>query len=313
MKITPIAGNDEVAMVYIAEFGDKKEVEFVESIQPPLSREEKWILTISTLFNCPIGCSMCDAGGRYQGILSKEELMAQIDYLVQKRYPQKLIPALKFKIQFARMGEPALNPHVLEVLRGLPFAYDAPGLIPSLSTIAPHGCDSFLDEILEIKNEFYGGGHFQLQFSIHTTDQELRNKIIPVRKWDFAKIGVYGERFYKDGDRKITLNFALAETSPLSSDVLSRYFSPELFLLKITPLNPTYKAQSNGLSSYLDHRKPLHRYDSMIQELSDAGFEVVLSLGDSEENRIGSNCGQYIKSHMNASSPLSRGYEASTY
>jgi len=53
MKIVASAGHPEVAMVYVVEF-PKGLVECVEAVQPPRSREEKWVLMISTLFGCPI-------------------------------------------------------------------------------------------------------------------------------------------------------------------------------------------------------------------------------------------------------------------
>jgi 23S rRNA (adenine2503-C2)-methyltransferase len=31
-----------------------------------------------------------------------------------------------------------------------------------------------------------------------------------------------------------------------------------------------------------------------------AGYDVILSIGEVEENRIGSNCGQYVTRHLNA-------------
>jgi 23S rRNA (adenine2503-C2)-methyltransferase len=110
MKIVATAGTEEIAQVYIAEFAGGKRVEFCESVQPPFPRREKWVLIVSTLFGCPVGCLMCDAGQTYGGKLSAEQILAQIDFLVKERYPDGVIDVEKFKIQFARMGEPAFNP-----------------------------------------------------------------------------------------------------------------------------------------------------------------------------------------------------------
>lgn len=51
----------------------------------------------------------------------------------------------KFKIQFARVGEPALNEHVLGVLEEI-AKYE--NLIPSISTVVPRGCEKFREELL---------------------------------------------------------------------------------------------------------------------------------------------------------------------
>lgn len=306
MKIVASAGNPDIAMVYVVEF-EGGLVECVEAIQPPRTREEKWVLMISTLFGCPISCQMCDAGGHYRGKLTESEMYAQIDYLINQRYPDGFVPSKQFKIQFARMGEPALNPEVLDLLETLPEKLNAPGLLPSVSSIAPHGTDDFFERLTDIKNRIYPGGKFQFQFSIHTTDQQLRDELIPVKKWDFQKIATFGERYFKPGDRKITLNFALAKQSPIQSDVLLKHFNPDRFLIKITPLNPTYQAESTGLKSFIDPETRSENYP-ILDEIRDAGYQVILSIGEQEENRIGSNCGQYVQKHLMEQDELSTGY-----
>ena len=312
MKVLAFAGCEEIAIVYVVEYGPNKIVECVESLQPPIPRDEKWVLLVSTMFGCPVGCKMCDAGGFYQGKLTREEILAQIDFLVYKRYPEGAIPARNFKIQFARMGEPALNPSVLDVLDELPNRYQAPGLMPSLSTIAPNGSERFFDRLAEIKREQYSGGRFQFQFSLHSTDEKMRDEIIPVKKWDFTRMAAYGERFYQPGDRKITLNFALAQGTPLDPQVLLRYFDPERYLVKITPLNPTHHAVKTGLTSYLDPQKlPESETSATVLELRQAGYQVIVSIGEVEENAIGSNCGQYVLRHIQAQEALQNAYSYS--
>ena len=307
MRIVSSAGRDDIARVYIGDLGEGRLVEFVESVQPPLPREEKWVLIVSTLFGCPVGCLMCDAGSGFKGKLTEEEILAQIDYLVQKRFPDSIIPAQKFKVQFARMGEPAFNPAVLSVLEKLPGRYQAPGLIPSISTIAPKGREDFFSRLLAIKRKHYGNGHFQLQFSLHSTDPEARDRLMPVGKWSLAEIGDYGERFYQEGDRKITLNFALAEGGLVDPAALLEHFDPERFLIKITPLNPTYQATKAGLTSYLE---PLntHKEYQLIKKLESAGYQVIVSIGELEENQIGSNCGQYLLRHLEEERKMEGGY-----
>jgi 23S rRNA (adenine2503-C2)-methyltransferase len=307
MKVIASAGKAEIAIVYILELNSGKLVECVESVQPPHPRLEKWVLLVSTMFGCPIGCAMCDAGGYYQGKPSADEIFSQIEFLVHQRFPDGSIPCKQLKIQFARMGEPALNPAVLEVLEALPGLYQAPGLMPSISTVAPAGCMDFFERLLDIKRTYYANGRFQFQFSLHTTDTQLRDKMIPVRKWSFAEMAEYGERFYAPGDRKITLNFALARHAPLEADVLKAFFSPEKFLIKITPVNPTYRAVENHLTSHLDAHTPDPR-DQMVEALRWMGYEVIISIGNVEENQVGSNCGQYLRTHLNAREKMGDGY-----
>ncbi len=307
MKVIASSGKEEVAIVYIVELSNGKLVECVEALQPPHPRHKKWILLVSTMFGCPIGCQMCDAGGYYEGKPSAEQIFEQIDFLVRQRYTDDHITCQQFKIQFARMGEPALNPAVLSVLEEMPQRYHAPGFMPSISSVAPAGTEKFFERLLEIKERLYTGGHFQFQFSLHTTDEQRRDEIIPVKKWSFHQMAEYGERFYAEGDRKITLNFALAQDTPIDAHVLRQYFSPEKFLIKITPVNPTYRAAENRMQTYIDPYRPPNGY-ALVERLRQAGYQVIISIGEVEENNIGSNCGQYIRRHLQACDELKDGY-----
>lgn len=307
LKVHASAGTEDIARVYIVETSSGNLVECVESISPPLPREKKWVLLVSTMFGCPVGCLMCDAGGHYHGKPSKEEILEQVDFLVNKHYPDGNIPCEQFKIQFARMGEPSLNLQVLDVLEELPRRYHAPGLMPSISTVAPLGTDRFFDRLVEIKQALYPGGRFQFQVSLHTTDNALRDRFIPVKKWSLDQIAQYGERFYAPGDRKLTLNFALAQGMPVDPTILLSHFDPHIFLVKITPLNPTYRARENALESYINPLSGGQKYE-IIQAIQEAGYQVILSIGETEENLIGSNCGQYLRAHLSSEVPIEDGY-----
>ena len=245
LQIVQERGCEQIAKLYIAKLYIAKlrdyYIEFVESKHPQLPREEKWVIVISCLLGCPVQCLMCDAGKQYCGKLSKEEMLEQIDCLVDKYFPSRQVPVKKFKIQFTLMGEPAFNEAVLDVLETLPARYHAPGLIPSISTVGPKNCGAFFDRLIQIKKQYYTGGHFQMQFSMHTTDRAKRDTLIPTPKLSFEEIAAFGERFFEPGDRKITLNFIVMEDYPIEPEVLKRSFSHEKFILKFTPLNPTYR------------------------------------------------------------------------
>ena len=83
----------------------------------------------------------------------------------------------------------------------------------------------------------------------------------------------YGTAFYKKGERKITLNFALADGMPVNPDVLLHHFSPDKFIIKITPVNPTCRAIKNEISSHIIPDK--EKYE-IIEKLKDVGYDVYL-------------------------------------
>jgi 23S rRNA (adenine2503-C2)-methyltransferase len=313
-------GNDDLAKVYVAEMredGAKKHlVEFVESLQPPLPRDKKWVLIVSSMFGCPIKCRMCDAGGNFDGRLSADEILAQVDYLVRRRYPDARVPVTKFKIQFARMGEPSLNPAVLDAMERLPETVFAPGLNVSMSTVAPRSAQTrrFFDRLASVKERLYPDGRFQLQFSIHTTDPARRDALIPVPKWTFDEISAYGNRFAhpEDGDKKVTLNFAPVEGYPIVASVIREHFNPDKFIIKLTPLNPTVRSCEESLESTI-RPEDESSYERLVREFAGEGFEVVLSIGELEENKIGSNCGQFIQRALGVGTRPRQSYELERY
>lgn len=283
----------DVARVYVARLGDGAMIELAEATQPPVPIEDKWVLIVSTLKGCPIRCPICDAGGGYQGKLSAEEILGQIDFLVARRFPLGLPPIAKLKIQFARMGDPALNDAVLEVLRCLPGHLGAPGLMPCLSTIAPAGREEFFAELLEIRHAVYGLWNFQLQFSLHTTCERARAQLVPTRTWTYGQMAAYGERFFAGG-RKITLNLAPARGLPLEAESLLEHFDPERFIVKLTPINPSAAAQRHGWVGVIDALDPA-ACAATAEGFRRCGYETILSVGELDENRIGSNCGMMVR------------------
>jgi 23S rRNA (adenine2503-C2)-methyltransferase len=314
VKVVASYGKEDLAKVYVAQMRDDPRylVEFVESLQPPVPRDEKWVLILSSSFGCQMKCLMCDAGGEYHGKLTEEEILSQIDYVVRRRFPDGKVPVPKFKIQFARMGEPSLNPAVLGALRRLPVMLDAPGLMPCVSTIAPKGRNDFFSELIKIKDELYGEGRFQLQFSVHTTDNGKRDRLIPGKKWGLEDIARFGEEYYREGDRKITLNFAVAKDYPVDPGIIKEYFDPSVFFIKITPLNPTLNVAKNELSSAIDPHL-LESSKGIVNDFESEGFDVLLSIGELEENNIGSNCGQFVSILRESGYEIREGYDTGKY
>lgn len=296
--VKPSENNTELAQVFVAELQDGSLIEFAEAVTPPHPRESKWVLIISTLKGCPVSCPICDAGGDYRGKLTSEELLEQVDWLVRRRYPDGQVPARKLKVQFARMGDPAFNDAVLDALDALPGRLNAhPGIIPSISTIAPAGREDFFERLLEIKNRLFSAGRFQMQFSLHTTSEARRRDLVPARTWTFAQMSAWSLRFRRPEDRKVTLNFAPARGCPLEPERLLEHFPASEFLVKLTPINPTRSARASGLAGLIDPADPA-ACETIAARFRVSGYETILSIGELEENSIGSNCGMIANSRI---------------
>ena len=294
MEVIHESGRDGLATVYVARFrgDDRYLAEFVDSLSGSPSRDQKWVAILSSQYGCPVGCAFCDAGDHYDGDLSRDELLAQLDFLVDRHYPGRKVPTRKFKVQFARMGEPAFNPGVIEALCEMRTRYDAPGLMPCISTVAPSFSGDFFERLMEVRNEYYPVD-FQLQFSVHTTDGALRDRLVPCPKWSLEQISEYGRDFHGGKGRKAVLNFALSGSFPLDPDIIGELFDPAHFMVKLTPVNPTQNATRRGLVSPLGPGFEQGNHP-VIKGFWEHGFETVVSVGDLEENALGSNCGQVL-------------------
>lgn len=301
-RVIETTGRDGAALVHVAEMrvragrppvNPRRLVEFVDALDPRYPRDEKWVVIVSTQFGCPVGCAMCETGRWYAGNLTAEEILWQVDRVVLSRHPDGRVPTRKFKVQFARMGEPSLNRDSLRALRLLRHRYDAPGLIACVASVAPARAASYFEDLAHLKRDLYPGGAFQLQFSINTTDDALRDRVMPVSRWSLAQIARYGERFFQPGDRKVVLNFALAEGWPLEVDRVASLFDPERFVIKVTPLNPTTRAEREGLRTVLAPDRE-NACDDLAHAFRTRGFETIISIGTAEEIAIRSNCGQAV-------------------
>lgn len=284
-----------LATLYLADLGggDKRLVEFVDTLEPGVPKDRKWVLMISTQVGCAVGCRMCDAGAMgFHGNLSADEMLAQVRRVFAEN--PGLDPARhpKLKIHFARMGEPALNPAVLEALDRLARDYPHPGVMPSFSTVAPKTpvVTDFMERLRRVKDAHYGNGRFQLQFSLHATGEDRRREIVPVRKWSLGEVAEYGERFVGPGDRKVTLNFALSRGERLDAERLSAVFDPARFLIKVTPVNPTARADASR-ASFVWNEAP-GDIAEQAAELRRRGFVVILSPSMPEEIEAETSCGQ---------------------
>ncbi|MBW1873646.1 MAG: radical SAM protein [Deltaproteobacteria bacterium] len=294
LKVIRIYGDPEVAEVGVMRFRNDERftVETVDGLTPPLSREQKWVINLSTQFGCPVGCPFCDAALDYAGNPSVDELLAQVKWAL-KRHPGLASVCKKLKVHFARMGEPALNDAVLEAMQRLPQVVRSDGLWCCVATVAPRGRDKWFESLYEIKERYFRGC-FQLQFSVQSTSEADRTRLIPMSHWNLEQLATYGRHFFKSGDRKVVLNFALAKDVAFETAVIEDVFDPDNFAVKLTPVNPTAAGKLSGFKTILRSERDIRLKDA-CQRLGAANFDVVVSVGDEREDQIGSNCGQAVR------------------
>lgn len=281
----------DTVRVYVAETADGHRVEFTRALGARPGGGLAKIVGVSTLLGCPVRCRICDAGGHYEGRVTRDELLGQVLHAVRDRWPAGTPPCREVRVRFDRMGEPSFNAAVLDALVLLPSVLAPASVVPFLSTVAPARTESFFEKLRHLKDDLYPRGDFLVQVSLHSTDEDIRGWLVPVKLWSFEKIARWGEAFRSPGDRRIRLSFAVAENIPLDPAELLRWFSPDDFSVSLTPVNPTRAASSAGLQSALEP-SDLGAAFLVVERFRQAGYDVQLSFAEEAQHGSSAACGQ---------------------
>jgi len=83
-----------------------------------------------------------------------------------------------------------------------------------------------------------------LQVSLHSLNEEARNKLIPYRKkLSIKELG----QIRTDSDLKTTVNMTLVDFSDFDIEKLRASFDPKYFFIKLSPINPNEISEENSL------------------------------------------------------------------
>ena len=262
-----------------------------------LSLEEKWVITVSSQYGCSMGCTFCDVPrvGPGRNATTDDiinQVMLGIGLHPEIRHTNRL------NVHYARMGEPTWNNNVLAAtlkLKEIVKTYWGWGFHPVVSTMCPENnqnLEAFLKMWMIIKNDILDG-EAGLQISINTTDQSERWKTMPCALPLYAISQIL--KGVQVRGRKITLNFALTE-APIDENMLWKFFNPDRFLCKITPMHMTQSCVENALITEdgYDHYYP---YEDVEKRLKSVGFDVIVFIPSTEEDESRITCGNAILSN----------------
>ena len=71
------------------------------------SRSERFMIGVSCMSGCPVGCKFCATGQlRKFRNLTAEEIVEQVDFILNKNKDVDPTKSKEFKINYTRMGEP---------------------------------------------------------------------------------------------------------------------------------------------------------------------------------------------------------------
>lgn len=228
--------------------------------------KEKWTVGVSTQSGCPIKCKFCavnkltDKQGWRN--LSTQEILQQVQYAVSKA--QEINGGLDpnnsqiFRILFTRMGEPALNiKNVIEAVDLLKQMYPKSRI--QISTIGIAKSRELVTKLAVLETK-YGNDWLELQFSIHSTDNEYRKWLQNKNVMPNKLIGSVAKWWYNllpGRPWKATLNFALAKDTPFNVDELKNQFDPKTVFIKVSPINENPVSDENSLQT-------LFKYENSI-------------------------------------------------
>jgi 23S rRNA (adenine2503-C2)-methyltransferase len=152
----------------------------------------------------------------------------------------------------------------------------------------------FLNEWCDTKNYNYRGDA-GLQFSINSTDNAQREKMFSGNSLSLEEISDIGNILPDPKGRKYALNFALADEYIVDAHRLKELFSPNKFMVKITPLHKTISCEDNNITTTGGY-EVFTPYQKPERDLIAAGFDVIVFIPSYDEDLGLITCGNAILS-----------------
>ncbi|MHA2040208.1 MAG: Fe-S-oxidoreductase [Promethearchaeota archaeon] len=272
--------------------GLSRDIERVEHTRL-LPLEDKWVITISTQYGCSMGCDFCDVPDVGPGKNATfDDLIRQV--LTGIKLHPEVTTTNRLNIHYARMGEPTFNPNVLDATKWLKTHIDPEYKIhPVVSTMMPRNniwLKTFIHTWMRIKNRLLRG-NAGLQLSINSTCEVERREMFNNNNLTLEEIAKVMDGTIPNG-RKITLNFAVAKYE-IDPYVLLKYFNPDDYIIKLTPMHKTTSAVANGIETRGDYTT-FYPYEEYEKELKKAGYDVLVFIASKEEDESRITCGNAI-------------------
>lgn len=258
---------------------------------------KRTVICCSVMSGCPVGCKFCGTGSKYVRNLKADEIVEQIDIVLKDKGLINDIndKCSKLQFMFMSMGEPMLNwDNVEKAIRILHKKYDNAQLL--LSTI---GCnnDEIFSKIIDLSKEISNIG---LQFSIHKSNDEERNELIPFKnKMNLQKIRDAGTIWWKETGRIPFLNYCVDGTNndDKNFEELTNLFSPVIFNFTFSVVCSSDESMKDAAFRNLDVIKQFQN------RFLEKGYNV-RTFDPAGQDDIGGGCGQlwyvqkWLKSYM---------------
>lgn len=246
--------------------------------------KERTVICCSTQSGCPVGCRFCGAGESFVKSLTVEEIVSQVTRLLDDVFDEEQVLVSEMgrcQIMFMSMGEPLLNTkHLSDAIRELHRLYPTAALL--ISTSAP---DVDYMPIHELSAEIPTVG---LQFSVHESTDEARDKLIPFKaKLCLQEIAYTGEFWKEATGRMPYFNYCAHDgnVSDEDADRLLALFHPETFCATVSVICE----RDEGMQARNEHQRKLAL--DFGEKLLARGYDVRV-FDPAGQDTIGGGCGQ---------------------
>lgn len=286
--------------------------------KPTRPLQEKWVVTLSTQYGCQVGCKFCDVPKvGFRGNATTDDLWGQFKNAISAFPDVKYTDRLN--LHFARMGEPMDNfENVMRFSEGL-GSRRASGQLsrlvradvihPVFTTCMPAHVSRYeatcnLVSWANMISACYGSGG--LQISVNSTDDSQRDDMFNGMSYGLPDIASICKALPEPVGRKYCLNFALHDGTIIDSVKLAKLFSPQRFMVKLTPMHHTSSCTKNG-TVLSDGHDSYCAYAEKVVELESAGFDVLVFIPSLDEEEGLITCGNAVLSGSDvktSSSPM---------
>ncbi len=294
-KVKVIDSSDQNVKKYVFEKPDAV-VESVLYKYPTYG--ERTVICCSTQSGCPVGCRFCGAGDYFVRSLTGDEIAAQPVRLLKDTGVDPLTMG-RLQIMFMSMGEPLLN--LKSLIQAMDYLY---GVYPNAALlISTSGPRVDYGPLVEASVRIPTIG---LQFSIHESTDEARNKLIPFKaKLTLAEIAAQGKAWFDaTGGRTPFFNYCVHEGNNKPEDVerLASMFDPDVWQATISVIceRDEHVAAANARQKQLA--------DDFRGGLMSKGFRTRV-FDPAGQDDIGGGCGQlwfvqdWMRQHPDLSKP----------
>ncbi len=244
------------------------------------SFEERTVVCCSTMSGCHIGCRFCGTGEYFVRNLTAEEIVSQSEHLF-KDMAIDTSKIKRFQIMFMSMGEPMLNWKELgKAIEILSEKYPNARLL--ISTSGPD-VDYMSMTNLSVKIPAIG-----LQFSVHESTDEARNKLIPFKaKLTLQEIAYWGGVWGQETGRRPYFNYCVHPGNNSQEDVdrLVKLFDPKIWESTISVI--CERDESVAAS----HERQEELTKNFMEKMLKAGYST-RRFDPAGQDDIGGGCGQ---------------------